>query len=84
MGKSWKRLLECGLCGNSRCVQSTENPRLAYCHRFGKSYFLSNDRQSHNVAGDEKGSQKAKSKENKDQDLFDFDNDNNWHLKALE
>lgn len=39
---AWKRLKECGLCGSARCVQNPSNPRMCYCFRYGKTYFLSN------------------------------------------
>ena len=74
---NWKRLNICVLCGQSRCVVSTKNPRLAYCHRYQKTYFLSNDFQ--NRIGI-KSKKKKKAKLAPEQEGFDFGDD---HLEAI-
>jgi len=63
----WKRVKQCQLCGGSRCVESTVNHRMAYCYRYGKTFFLSNDRR-HNLGIKDK---EEKACENQ-QDTFDF------------
>lgn len=39
----WKRIKECFLCGNPRCVVSLRNERMAYCFRFSQVFFLNSD-----------------------------------------
>lgn len=67
--KGWKRVSECSLCGSPRCVVSQMNQRMAYCFRFGKTFFLSNDRR-HDIGI--KGKQEDKVSSSKSQKGFDF------------
>ena len=79
--RGWKRVNDCRLCGSPRCVVSTVNPRMAYCFRYQKTFFLSNDRQNHHVS--DEVSKKKKVKENSGQMSFEFETEFDIHLRAI-
>jgi hypothetical protein len=37
--RGWKRLSDCPKCGEPRCVQNTNNPRMFYCFRYNITFF---------------------------------------------
>ena len=82
MASGWKRVLECALCGKNRCAVSIGNSRKAYCHRFGKTFFLSNDKQGYSVRA---AVEKKKKLGNKRQETFDFEDNQDFqnHLDAI-
>ena len=72
----WKRT-DCQLCGRSRCMISTVNDRMAYCFRFGTTFFVRNDYKYKLETHQQKQSAVRQSihkirKEQGRQQLFDF------------
>ena len=74
MNKGWKRVNQCVLCGCSRCVVSAVNPRVAYCFRFSKRFFINRD-------GTTNEDKRWRKKQADNQCEFDFGNSN---LRAIE
>ena len=72
----WKRVPVCALCGQARCVVSVKNPRMAYCHRYQKIFFLSNDKRFSSI-----DLQKPKTSSQQIDQTFDFGDD---HLSAID
>lgn len=54
--KGWKRVTDCRLCGQDRCVVRVDNDRMGYCFRYSKTYFVNSFTGEVNIAdGDGKG-----------------------------
>lgn len=47
----WKRVKDCRLCGEDRCVVRTDNDRQGYCYRYGKTYFVNMVTGEVNISG---------------------------------